>query len=164
MFEKNGVPSVKTFEIKQRNGTIHTVIVDDEDYESIRDYRWCVTERKYVFRNPTKDEGKSSIRLHRQLMNAPKDYVVDHINRNPLDNRKENLRIVTVKKNAENANLRKRNKSGFSGVEYRNGKWEARIKHNKKSLHLGRFSSFEDAIAARKAKEIELNWLTNIRN
>ena len=84
---------------------------------------------------------------------------IDHINRNPSDNRLVNLRDVTQKQNLQNAGKRSDNTSGHPGVSWykQRSKWRARIKHNQKNIHLGYFSTLEEAIAARKAAE-RLYW------
>ncbi len=84
---------------------------------------------------------------------------IDHINRNPSDNRLVNLRDVTQKQNLQNRSKPSNNTSGYPGVVWhkRISKWQARIKHNYKHIHLGYFSILEEAIAARKAAE-KLYW------
>jgi len=78
---------------------------------------------------------------------------VDHINRNRLDNRISNLRVVTRSVNAHNSPSR--GKSGVKGVSFkkRDKVWAAYITVNYKTQHLGSFKNFADAVAARKAAE-----------
>lgn len=76
---------------------------------------------------------------------------IDHMNHNRSDNRIENLKLADIAENARNRSLHPKNKSGANGVEeLRPGKWRATIKVNKKSIHLGFFYSFEEAVTARK--------------
>ena len=88
----------------------------------------------------------------------PEDQI-DHINRIRADNRILNLREVSHKQNNQNKSKRSDNTSGHPGVCWhkRISKWEARIKHNHKQIHLGYFSILEEAISARKAAE-KLYW------
>ena len=88
----------------------------------------------------------------------PEDQI-DHINRNKTDNRIANLREVTNKQNGQNASKRSDNTSGHPGVGWhkQSAKWVAQIKHNQKLIHLGYFTTLEEAIAARKAAE-KLYW------
>ena len=83
--------------------------------------------------------------------------MVDHINRNPLDNRKSNLRIVNNQQNSMNKGHQKRNTSGHKGVSWdkSRNKWYAYITVNYKLINLGRFNILEDAIKARKKAEIK---------
>ena len=61
-------------------------------------------------------------KMHRMLMNPNDDTIIDHINRNRFDNRLENLRIVTRRKNNRNRTKQCNNISGFAGVYKRNFK------------------------------------------
>ena len=84
---------------------------------------------------------------------------IDHINRIRTDNRISNLREVTSKQNGQNRSTNSDNTSGHPGVGWnkQNAKWQARIKHNYKQIHLGYFSILEEALSARKAAE-KLYW------
>ena len=81
--------------------------------------------------------------------------VVDHINRNPSDNKFCNLRLATTSQNGMNRRLDLRNRSGVSGVSWdaHACKWRADIGQNGKLLRLGSFVNFDDAVAARKTAE-----------
>ena len=78
-----------------------------------------------------------------------KNNFIDHINKNSLDNRIENLRILTNQQNQWNTNAK-----GYHW-DKKNNKWRARIKINGKTKHLGRFTEEEDARQAYlNAKEL----------
>jgi hypothetical protein len=102
-------------------------------------------------------DGKDSIRLHRVIMNPEDNQIVDHKNRDGLDNRRINLRICTKGENNQNKNIAKNNKSGYRGVSlYKpNGRWIARLMVERKAIHLGYFDTPEEAneavLAAREA-------------
>lgn len=83
---------------------------------------------------------------------------IDHINRNPLDNRIENLRAATHAQNCRNRGLYASNTSGFKGVSFHKttGKWIAGIRANGKWTHLGLFESAETAAERRRQAEIDL--------
>jgi hypothetical protein len=85
---------------------------------------------------------------------------VDHINRQRRDNRLCNLRNVAIHENAINQSLRRDNVSGCAGVFWhpRFGRWMARIKLRRKEYAIGRYASYEEAVAARKEAEIRLNF------
>lgn len=98
--------------------------------------------------------------LHRVIMSymgvdIKNDQMVDHINCNGLDNRWANLRVVSAKQNQRNRQMQKNNSSGANGVYRKNKKHLAQIKLNGKSVHLGYFDTFEDALAARIDSEIK---------
>lgn len=92
-------------------------------------------------------------RLAFLLMGVNCPLVVDHINRDRLDNRWTNLRGTNRGGNAKNAGLRKDSKSGYRGVSYRKSKakWRAYIQSDGKQFHLGFYDSAELAYAARQA-------------
>jgi len=85
---------------------------------------------------------------------------IDHIDRNPLNNKIENLREVSYQCNARNAKPLKNNTSGVKGVTFRKNenKWVAQIGINGKMKMIGSFINFVDAVKARYNKEVELNW------
>ena len=84
---------------------------------------------------------------------------IDHINRDRSDNRIANLRDVTHKQNQQNRSKSSNNTSGHPGVYWykRDSKWQVKITHNKKDIHLGYFATLEEALSARKAAE-KLYW------
>ena len=90
----------------------------------------------------------------------PHNYI-DHIDRNPSNNRLENLRISSPLHNQRNRNISSNNTSGTSGVhlEKRSGKYRARIKILGKDKHLGLFKLKEDAVSARKEAEREYGFV-----
>ena len=88
---------------------------------------------------------------------------IDHINGVKDDNRIENLRVVTSVENARNAAISKNNTSGVMGVRWYEdkSKWRAVIQCNGKSIHLGYFTSKDDAIAARADAEVKYGFHEN---
>lgn len=95
-------------------------------------------------------------RIHRiiwEMFNGkiPPKMEIDHINHNRMDNRIENLRIVSSLENKRNASMRSDNKSGFTGVSWDKGKckWRAVASINGKYIMLGRYENLQDAISAR---------------
>ena len=96
------------------------------------------------------------IKLHRYIMNINNsNLVVDHINRNPLDNRKSNLRICSYQENSFNKSIRVDNTSGIPGVSFHkiNKKWRAKIKYNNLTIHLGYFEDINEALINRRVAE-----------
>lgn len=117
-------------------------IVDDDDFEIVKNHKWCIHHGYAV--------SSRGIRMHRLIMNCPDSKEVDHINRNRLDNRKENLRICTRTENCRNRGENKDNTSGYKGVNFHKplGKWRAKIVLNNKHIHLGYFDNPKDAARA----------------
>lgn len=91
---------------------------------------------------------RKTVYLHRFIMDCPAGKYVDHIDGNPLNNRRSNLRIVTHKQNCENkVRPHKLNTSGFRGVSYHKhcGKWEAYYWDNYIKVRVGFYNSAEEA-------------------
>ena len=124
--------------LRTRTNKTFIALIDIDDIEKISKYSWAIHCNKYI-RNTEK------IFIHRLIMDCPKDKVVDHINHNPLDNRKSNLRICTIFGNNQNNINTKTGKSGVSYSKIMN-KWHARIKIENKNIHLGYFDNIDEAI------------------
>lgn len=96
--------------------------------------------------------------LHRivwMMFNDSYPEQIDHIDRDRLNNRIDNLRAATNMTNQHNAGIRKDNTSGCAGVTSKNGRWQVRIQVNGNRLHLGTFNSVDEAVAEyKRAKEI----------
>lgn len=128
-------------------------LVDDDDFEKISQYKWYVTKKRdnyYAYRDQMINKKKYHIPLHRFLLNVPENMEVDHINRNGLDNRRENLRVCTQGQNNANRLKYKNNTSGYKGVFWhiKNKYWRTQIVINKKAIHIG---VFQDKVDAAKA-------------
>jgi len=141
---------IKTIALSGDRGKGMYATVDVSDYDRLIKHSWCLdVGGGYPM---TRCKGKT-YRMHRMVKtDVPRGMVVDHINRDKLDNRKDNLRIVNHSVNSINANLQSNNKSGFTGVCWstRDKRWIAQGSFNSKRYLIGYFKSKEDAIAARK--------------
>jgi hypothetical protein len=131
-------------------------VVDAEDYERLMKHKWYLCQEGNVFYAFRYTIGKQ-IRMHREIMNAPKGVMVDHIDRNGLYNRKRNLRHCNRRQNSYNRRGNSRGSSQYKGVFWHNvcGKWEARITYNGNTNYLGLYENERDAARAydEKAKE-----------
>ena len=125
---------------------------DLEDYDKIKNYCWCETTSRGMSRLVT---GSNNKRIFMHQLLGFKGY--DHINRNALDNRKENFRFCTTQQNTTNRSLTSRNASGFVGVGYNSqtNKWYAQIGVNYQQLYLGSFTDKDDAIRVRLNAEVK---------
>lgn len=127
-------------------------IVDTVDAHEISRLNWIAMRRKhgvYAQCHVGSHEGKrTTLLMHRFILDAPDGCFVDHISGDGLDNRRENLRITDAFGNARNRRINANNTSGYKGVHFSNGKWVAKIKLNNKRKHLGSFSTVEEAAAA----------------
>src|SRR3990167_8684300 len=121
-------------------------LVDDKDFKVLSQHKWHCSFYGYAAR---RDSGKI-VYMHSVILPAQEGMRVDHINRNSLDNRRENLRVCTHRQNLWNRPKSENNTSGFKGVswEKRRNKWRASICKNYKQYSLGEFFTKEEAALA----------------
>ena len=112
-------------------------IFDTEDYPKLSLYHWIIDVDKYRVRV----RSASGIAISRIIMDAPSDKEVDHRNGNGLINCKSNLRICSHIVNMQNITS-----SNVTGVSKVRSKWRAKITYKGTRIHLGYFSSKEEAI------------------
>lgn len=113
-------------------------LVDDEDYNQLNKYKWCVMSQGYAARG-IRISGKSYLVLmHRAILNSPKGFDIDHINGNKLDNRKSNLRVCSHSQNQWNRSKQKNNTSGYKGVylDRRDGAWYSQVLSRQKDKRI----------------------------
>ena len=137
---------VSTLKIVRKNGDIINILIDTEDVEHIKNHCWNFGNNGYA---STSINGERII-LHRFILNYDGKLDIDHINRNTLDNRKQNLRIVPRVINSLN-----KYSNGVSFRKDRN-KYRAYISLNKKQIALGNYDTYEEARKARERKEEEI--------
>lgn len=129
-------------------------IVDDEDYEMLNQYKWYYDVNKNgtqrVLRTGYAGGKYTKYSMPRIIMNAPSSMVVDHVNRNQLDNRKTNLRVCTQRQNCMNAKQPSGKYTCYKGLKYYDKNpyrpWIARIRVNNKT-YSGKFRSTEEVAA-----------------
>lgn len=125
-------------------------IVDVEDFERINNFNWYAqwdirTKSFYAIRS-------RAIHMEKEVLQCNSDEKFDHKNHDTLDNRRENLRKANRSQNCWNRKeFHPRNKSGYIGVCWhkRNNKWIASIGYKLALIHLGYFTSAEEAARAR---------------
>ena len=132
-------------------------VVDAEDYERLVKYKWYLCQEGYLF-YAFRYAGRQQVRMHREIMNAPKGVTVDHIDRNGLYNRKRNLRLCSRRQNSYNRRGNSRCTSQYKGVYLHksSGKWIARITCGGENNYLGLYENERDAARAydEKAKQL----------
>ena len=158
------------------------VLIDEEDYDLVDGIKWTAKKNTktsknkfYVKRNINfrmvtdpktgkRKQKQDCQQLHREIIKRKLNFKeedikgkqVDHINGDPLDNRRENLRLVTDKENKWNKGLRKNNTSGYVGVNWhkQTQKWNARARFTceqtgrEKTKFLGYYNDKEEAARA----------------
>ena len=139
-------------EIQLTQGKV--AIVDDEDFEFLNQFKWHALKlagKFYVGRKLTVSKGKrNQIFIHRLIMKPDKGMVIDHLDGNPLNNQKKNLRICTHSENIRNCKISIKNTSGYKGVSFvkKNNTYKSAIKFNKRTIYLGYYIDPIDAARA----------------
>ena len=127
-------------------------IVDDDEWHRLAKHSWCSVNKRYA----VSKINNENIFMHQVLL--PGHDVIDHINHNGLDNRKENLRPTDASGNAQNRPKAANCASIYKGVWYskEKKKWAADIKKNYIKYRLGYFMNEKDAALAYNKKALEL--------
>jgi hypothetical protein len=128
-----------------KNGAGKFILVDDEDYAWLSQYRWYWSESRTGFHIHTQIEGRRQ-EIHRLIL-PTEAQTVDHRNRNRLDNRRCNLRPATFSQNQANRDRLRNNTSGYKGVHWLKAiqRYQTRIKYCRKLRYLGVFDCIREA-------------------
>lgn len=118
-------------------------LINVEDYEKIKHRYW----QKQECSNTTYILCRDGL-LHRILMGDKKGYVIDHINGDGTDNRRNNLRYCTQQQNNWNSKIRNNTKSRYKGVTINKYSIYARIYQDGKKIYLGCFNTPQEAAIA----------------
>lgn len=127
------------------------ILIDESDYHVIKEYNWCISKseknRLYVTSSVWKG---NKLYLHRVIAGAKRHEIIDHKNGDPLDNRRDNLRVCSQAMNCHNQGLRSNSSTGFKGVHFYKSrqKFVAEITVNYKRISLGYFDNVNDAAYA----------------
>lgn len=126
-------------------------LVDDGDFEFLSKFKWHAHKDRHTYYARAK-RGGATLRMHRLICGDPEPgFVIDHINGDGLDNRRENLRIVPRSINRLSAKMSSHNTSGHRGASFskRDKVWSSRLTYRqngkKVTLYLGVFPSREEA-------------------
>jgi hypothetical protein len=126
-------------------------VVDEADYDLLARHKWRFSHG-YACRSVTQSGRQTNVYMHREVLNAPADRLVDHISGDTLDNRRANLRLVTATQNGHNRLCRADSRTGFRGVyprrRARGTVYLAFVHVENRRHHIGTFASAEAAGAA----------------
>jgi hypothetical protein len=128
--------------------------VSQQDFYNLSKYDWYAREKSGCIHavrfNNFCDTGPGILAMHRVIMNAPKGTLVDHQNRDGLDNLRENLRFATRSQNSQNIRKLRKASSKYQGVSFNKklAKWIAQISIVGNHIYLGLFESEIDAARA----------------
>lgn len=138
--------------LHRKNGDIRGyAIIDAADAAWVGQWRWHrVKSTGYVGRVERDGDERNLVSLHRELLGLPRiadGREGDHIDRNPLNCRRGNLRVATGPQNKQNKSSYRGSTSKHRGVSWTTsqGKWHAQIQVNGKKTHLGNYDSEQEA-------------------
>lgn len=132
-------------------------LVNDADYDALKVFKWRAQAGRNTYYAVREERGKTT-GMHRQILEAAPGIEVDHIDRNGLNNTRENLRLATRLQNSVNRKQGRNNTSGFRGVYWNkaSGKWMSRIGIKGRTVSLGVYTDLIEAARAYDAKALEL--------
>ncbi len=147
----------------------YIAIVDTEDYAALLRWKWSYWNG-YAIRKMRTEAGAKSYGMHCQILQPPVGYMVDHINGNGLDNRRENLRICEhVQNNMNRPPNQNKRSCPYKGVYLRTGRpkpWSSFIGYEGRRVYLGVFETPEAAALAYNAAAVhyygEFAWLNQV--
>jgi len=148
------------------DNTDRLCLIDKEDELKCSTFKWAIT-KGYVFARNSKT--RRMVTLHSFILGKQDGMYIDHKNRNPLDNRKINLRVCDNSQNCHNRWKPKKSglSSKYKGVDFHKNskKFHASICINRNKIHLGYFIEEKDAaLAYNKAAIKFLGEFTVINN
>jgi hypothetical protein len=141
-------------------------LIDVDDFDRVTVYKWNAVPtpkaatsaiQPYYARRSARLPRPHNRHMHQEIMPPPPGMFVDHRDGNPLDNRKKNLRLATRKQNNVNVPRPLKTQGRFKGtaLDRRSGKWRGQIQNDGQKIHLGMYSTEEEAALAynRAARE-----------
>jgi hypothetical protein len=155
---------MKTIKLSGKYANGRVALVDDEDFPALSAYTWRAWMKRlpsgkivgpYARRTVYMKEGRRGAQLmHTAITGWP---MVDHINHDGIDNRRENLRPATIAQNNHNQRPRMGHSSRYKGVTWnrQRSKWQAAIKVKGENRYLGMYISEEEAALAYNAAALE---------
>ncbi|MCM3273765.1 HNH endonuclease [Paenibacillus elgii] len=157
-YEIRGDTAVKF--IKKRDGQILETLIDTEDLPRLIEYNrsWSSALNKRnkqgifyyalltTYPYPENKRKGKTLYLHTFIANAPEGYVVDHRNKDTLDNRKNNLRVTDQSVNMKNrSGINRNNRTGYRNVTLIDGKYIVQLQIEGKNTRLGTFDDADEA-------------------
>lgn len=137
--------------IENRKGEVTTVYIDNNDVDYVMQKQWCISSKGYV----VSDSGNTL--LHRYLMSdilsEDNTLDIDHVDGNPLNNTRDNLRLSKRSENCQNKNV-SIGKSGVLNIRWIPSRysWKVEFKHHSSKS----FKDFNEALRYRNKRALEL--------
>lgn len=136
----------------------YETVIDFSDVNLVEGFNWCAHEvrkkgsvcKVYAVRTALHSGRNVTVLMHRVVLQAGREFEVDHRDSDGLNNRRSNLRIATPSENRKNQVIGSRNTSGVKGVSWHRKaqKWLVQIHSEGKRTYLGLFADIDAAAAA----------------
>ncbi len=153
-----------TFEVVSRKYGRFVFVAPERFRREIEERSWYASRTKsggvYGRTAIRVGDRQRQVFLHRfiwKLSGRPLPPLIDHVDRDTLNNAEDNLRATSCLGNSQNIGVRRVSSTGVVGVTPRYGKWIARIRANNVERHIGTFDDFAEAVAARDAAALVLH-------
>lgn len=138
-------------EIQLTQGQV--ALIDDEDFDKVSQYKWFARYDKStgmfvtIGNGPTTEGKRRTIYMHEVILGTPNGYTADHVDRNPLNNRRSNLRLANPNQQSLNKSTYNNSEIPYKGVSYKtaNSKYVAQMQVLGSKKHIGLFDSPTDA-------------------
>lgn len=131
------------------NKAIGESLIDTEDVERCKGHRWYITEKQGNTRYVRSVINGKSVSLHRFIINATDEDIVDHVDRDGLNNRKQNLRTVSISENCVNSKTRSKTKE--KNIYKKGKRYQVQIIRNFKNVYCKTFDTIDEAVQERDA-------------
>ena len=134
---------MKTIDIK---GSI--VIIDDSDFDLVSKHAWFLNPQGYActkIRFAPGRKNRKTVGMHRLILGDPPEAHIDHVNRNKLDNRRENLFPCSCSENNRNKPTLPNKASKYRGVSKNRNRWQVVLRINGKLEWFGSYATEEEA-------------------
>lgn len=129
--------------VEVRLSNEHVAYVDPDDYDKVKGFSWSEhVKGGAVAYNPSQG---ANVYMHHLILPKKEGFVIDHINRNSLDNRQCNLRYATRSQNGANGVW---NEARYKGVTQHGKGFKAQITVNYENVVIGTFPTEEEAARA----------------
>lgn len=137
--------------MKQINITKNQItLVDDQDYDYLSQYKWHAQWNKYTRSYyAVRNEGRTAILMHREILNTPSHLLCDHEDHNTLNNQRYNLRNATQSQNQMNRKLNINNTLGEKCISKSGTGFRVQIEKDGKFVFRKSYRNLSDAISAR---------------
>lgn len=138
-----------------KHGKEKALVIDKDDEGLFATGKWHVSNNGYAY---SRRHGQV-IFAHRLVTGAVHGTIVDHVNGDRLDNRRQNLRLCTHAENMRNAKLSRRNRSGYKGVNWfaPRGYWRAEIRFDAQPITIAYFRDPAEAAYVRDQVALQLH-------